>query len=219
MQKVAILTTAAFAVLCLILLSQPVNAAAVDNTFRTNPTKLPSGLSVDGTWYSDTTTITWYTGTLHNLTAIDVSFTGSGPYNFRDWEFPNGTIISTSQSILVTTPLSSTTFIANFTTTSSTSPSCGITSYFQLTKGCYLPAVINYYSIKLSLPVVMGILLGDINVAIFIKNKNALTVAFVFSVSCIVLNYAIPGPFLVITAVAIAGSIAGLFYKMLTQRG
>jgi hypothetical protein len=67
-------------------------------------------------------------------------------------------------------------------------------------------------------PLFLGIILGNIDMAIFIKSRNAVLAAFVWTIGVAVLGAALPGIFAEIAYGSFALAASGLLFKVYTLR-
>ena len=185
--------------------------SAITVTVNTNPSGIINGIIVDGTYYSTEQTFEWIPGDSHNITASASALGPSGNlYTFVSWSDAG------ARSHLITVPSNATTYTAHFGYSTSGCP--GATPFQLLQEGCWLPAVVNWYSIPIGPFFLFGIILGDIDMALYLKNRNAILAMMVFSVGVGMLGYALPAVFSELAYVVFAASIAGVIYKAWTLR-
>lgn len=184
-------------------------------TVTTSPADLLNGFYVNGTVYSSPLTITGLVAGVghYNITAASIAG-GANAYKFSSWSD------SGARSHIIAVPASSTTYTATFVADSGgTIADCtGPTPFIQLQQGCWLPAVLNWYSEIPGLALVLGILLADVDMALFIKTRSAIIAVLFFTVGVSVLGAAVPGIFAEIAYVVLALGIAGMAYYAYTLR-
>jgi hypothetical protein len=180
---------------------------------KTAPVDVLNALVIDGVVYPhNPQTFIWGAGTVHNITAMQIAG-GAYPYHFVSWS-DNG-----ARSHLVTVPdVPIEVYVANYAT-GIVAQSCNEpTAILQLEAGCWLPAVVTWYSAPIGLALFLGIILGDIDMAIFLKTRNAVIAMIVFTVGVSVLGAALPGIFSELAYVVLALGVAGIVYKVYTLR-
>jgi hypothetical protein len=193
----------------LLLLVPFVNAQNETITIAPNPATAYYGVMVDGTPYQGSATFVWPSGSVHNVTAISPAGL-STLYSFSHWSD------SGAKSHLITAS-ANTTYTAFFSAESASS-SCGPLPIIQLEAGCWLPAVIDWYSIAMGQSVFVGVILGDLGLALFLKTRNALLSIMVFSALVSALGTAVPGVVVEIGYIGTALCLSGIAYKLYTLR-
>ena len=173
---------------------------------QSQPRNVLNGLIIDGTVYSTTTTFTWTINSVHNITAA-LNAGGAYGLSWTKWSIGGGR----SQSYTVT---GSATLTAYFAPNTCLQP----TAILKFEAGCWLPAVVQYYSQPLGTPLFLGLIVGNVDMAVFIKTRNAVIAAVLFTIAVSVLGYALPGVFTEIAYGTLALTVAGLVYKVATLR-
>lgn len=190
-----------------------IGSSSVQVTIQTSPPNILNALIIDGTTYSTTQTFTWVIGTTHNVTAESLAG-GAYGYHFSKWS--NGGARSQG-AYLVTGTLTLTAFY-QFGPYSGGTGCNQPTAILQLQVGCWLPADVHYYSTATGIPLFLGLIVGNIDMAIFIKTRNAVIAAVVFTVAVSALGAALPGVFTEIAYGTLALATAGIIYKVATLR-
>jgi hypothetical protein len=181
-------------------------------TVDTSPGGIINGFEINSTGFiTGSFSFNSTVGDQVNLTAASVVLGPSaGLYRFLSWSD------SGARSHIVTISGNVTTYTATFT--SSTGTCGGATPFELLQEGCWVPAVVSWYSIPIGPFFFFGLVLGDIDMALFIKSRNVIIAMMVFSIGVGVLGYALPAVFSELAYVVFAGSVAGLIYKAWTLR-
>ena len=178
----------------------------------------PTGL-IDALYINDTACTSpcgpypYVVGDHYNITAVTTVGT-TYLYTFSHWSDSG----AREHYVPATTLTGPVTYIAYYTGGGTTS--CGLGTPLQLLQaGCFIQAIVTEYGGPIGIPFVLAWVFGDIDMAIFLKGKNALIAILVFDVGILVLGTAIPGPFGVAAYIISAICFAGIIWKAFGSRG
>ncbi len=191
-------------------------------TVQTSPANLANGYFVNGVAYSSTNSFTFAVGATVNVTAAKQAG-GAYQYKFVSWSGPG--ISCPFQCQLrdqqISVPLGGGTYIASFSAFGGggvIANCAGPTPFIQLTQACWLPAVLNWYAEVPGMAIIMGILLADVDLALFIKTRSAIIAVIFFTAGVSVLGVILPGVFPEIAYTVLALGIAGFVYRLYSLR-